>query len=207
MHILNDNSFPVKLTEQLIKEIKQKIQQEEINEEQKDNIGEPTIFHSVKYIPRLTDNRTLKSTINDNKICFAYKPNSTLSAVFSNVKTPIEKHQQNNLVYEIQCKGNEGEECGQVYIGTTKRALKVRMGEHKMDIEKRSERTALSQHVLHSGHVADFENVRVLDRENKGKKRYMIESLRIQQRHPKAMNLKSDTDNISASYRVAITDL
>lgn len=58
--------------------------------------------------------------------------------------------------------------------------------------------------MLETGHTADFETVKILDKENMEKKRYTIESLRIQQKRNLTMNLKEDTDNISASYRVAI---
>lgn len=90
------------------------------------------------------------------------------------------------------------------YIGTTKRSLETRIGEHKKDIEKQKETTALSNHVLKTGHIADFNQVKILDKENIEKKRYTIESLRIQQKADYTMNFKEDTDNIKASYRVAI---
>ena len=81
------------------------------------------------------------------------------------------------------------------------------MSEHKNDIAKQKPSTALSKHMLETGHTADFVNVKILDKENKERKRYTIESLRIQQKEKTAMNLKEDTDNINASYRVAIIQL
>lgn len=78
------------------------------------------------------------------------------------------------------------------------------MGEHKNDIARQKETTALAQHMLHTGHSADFDQVKILDKENIERKRYTIESLRIQQKSAHTMNLKEDTDNINASYRVAI---
>ncbi|XP_073831734.1 uncharacterized protein [Musca autumnalis] len=76
------------------------------------------------------------------------------------------------------------------------------MGEHKTDIEKQKETTALSQHALSKGHTPDFDNVIILDKERKEKKRLMIESLRIQQHIERTMNIKEDTDNISLNMAI-----
>ncbi|XP_075150777.1 uncharacterized protein LOC142224885 [Haematobia irritans] len=73
------------------------------------------------------------------------------------VKTPIDKQQPSNVVYEIPCRGNNNEPCDLLYIGTTKRNLHTRITEHRMDIKKKKESTALSQHVLRHGQTADFE--------------------------------------------------
>ena len=78
------------------------------------------------------------------------------------------------------------------------------MGEHKTDIEKGTQKTTLAQHISKTGHNANFENVKILDKESKDDKRYTIESLRIQQKIERTMNLKEDTNNISVSYRIAI---
>ena len=76
------------------------------------------------------------------------------------------------------------------------------MNEHKTDITKGKQSTALAKHILETGHTADFVEVRILDKEKTEKKRYIEESLRIQQN---IKNLKEDTDNINNSYVVAIT--
>lgn len=211
--LLINNSFPKKLIQDLIDETNLKIQHEKNkstpnNDLQNDNIeiDKTKMFYSVQYIPGLTDSKTLKTTINDEKVCFAYKSNTTLSAIFSNIKTPIEKQQQHNLVYEIPCMGNEQEQCRQIYIGTTKRTLDVRIGEHKADIEKRRDNTALSQHILDTGHIPNFKRVKILDKEKKERKRFLMESLHIIQQQTRTLNVKNDTDNVSASYRVAIGD-
>ncbi|XP_058977885.1 uncharacterized protein LOC131802208 [Musca domestica] len=161
-------------------------------------------FYGVTYIPGLFDNKQLRQIINNNNINFAYKSNTTLSTIFTNTKTPIDKQQQNNVVYKIPCKGKANESCNKIYIGTTKRSLSTRMSEHKSDIEKQKETTALSQHAFHTGHSPDFDSIEILDKEKIEKKRLMIESLRIQQHIDKTMNLKEDTDNISSCYGVAI---
>lgn len=196
--ILKDNSFPNKLVETLIEDTNRRLK----NNYQRDSTvtTENKNVYSVQYIPELTDKRNLKTTINKENICFAYKPNLTLSQIFTNVKAPIEKQQHNSVIYEIQCKGSDAEKCNLIYIGTTKRALGIRMGEHKMDIEKKKESTALTQHIIKTGHSADFTKVKVIDKENMEKKRYTKESLHIQKNINKTVNLKEDTNQINASY-------
>lgn len=201
---LIENSFPKTLINSLINTA---IEKRRKNNHQINNTNskEDTKFYSVQYIPGLTDNRIMKTTIKQNNISFAYKPNQTLSAIFTNVKTPIDRQQQNNVVYEIACKGKADESCNMIYIGTTKRALNTRVNEHKQDVAKGRESTALSQHIVETGHTADFTKVKILEKENNERKRFTKESLHIQQQIYKTLNFKEDTDNINGCYRVAIT--
>lgn len=203
-NILKSNSFPNKLISTLIEDTITQIKNK--NDNNPTSIEkEQKYFYSVKYIPGLTDNKNIRTSIETNNISFAYKPNKTLSTIFSAIKAPINKQQQNNIVYELQCKGNNEQSCELIYIGTTKRSLETRMGEHMMDIQRKKETTALSTHILNTQHKIDFEGVRILDKVRGDKKRFTIESLRIQENIKKTMNVKEDTNNISANYRVAIT--
>lgn len=202
---LKNNSFPKNLVNLLLENTLAIIQNKSNN--QCNNIidkQQQKKFYSVKYIPGLTNNKNLKTTMKTKNICFAYKPNTTLSTIYSKIKAPIDKKQQSNVVYEIQCNGTDNENCELIYIGTTKRTLETRMGEHQMDILKGRESTALAKHIIESKHTANIEGIRILDREGVERKRYTIESLRIQQNIHKTMNKKEDTDNISASYLTAI---
>lgn len=203
MNILMNNSFPRKHILSLVDEMKRKIgQRDRIITT---GVTEPRAFFSVKFIPNLMDNKTLKTIKTNDNTYFAFKPNTTLNTIFSKTKAPIEQQQQNNIVYEIPCKGDKNENCTLVYIGTTKRSLQTRMTEHKTDIEKEKARTALSQHIIDTGHTADFDGVKILDKERRERTRMTLESLRIQEKITKTMNHKEDSDNISASYSVAIT--
>lgn len=197
--ILKDNSFPKHIINNLTK--LHKFPQNNRN-------GNPNMnnkkYFSTKYIPGLTDSNNIKFTINKNNTILAYKPNKTLNTIFTNTKTPIEKLQQNNVVYQIPCKGDAHNNCDLVYIGTTKRCLGVRINEHMMDISKNKESTALSKHIMQTKHTPDFQNVTILNKESNAKKRYTTESLRIQQKINKTMNKKEDTDNLSAIYRFII---
>lgn len=197
--ILKENSFPQNLINNLINDTNRRFE----NSSQLGNTEDKRFF-SVHYIPGLTDTRQLRTTIDQQNICFSYKPNTTLSSLFTNIKTPIEKQQQNNVIYEVQCKGNDKEQCNLIYIGTTKRALGIRISEHKKDIEKMTDSTGLSRHIISSRHSADFDGVKIIDKESKERKRYTKESLHIQKNINRTCNLKEDTNNINSSYIVAI---
>ena len=70
-------------------------------------------------------------------------------------------------MYKITCEGNDREDSNKMYIGTTKRTLAKRVGEHKHDITKCKQTTALAQHCAELQHVPDFENIKILDREKR----------------------------------------
>lgn len=162
------------------------------------------IFYSVPFIPRLTENKTLRSMIENDKIAVAYKSNNTLRHLFTNKKTKLDKLSINNVVYEVTCVGNERDQCNKVYVGTTKRTLGTRLAEHEADIKKGKETTALAQHIKESGHKVDFKNAKILDKEKLTNKRFTLESLRIQQRLSKALNTKEDKDQTKLQYSSAI---
>ncbi|XP_065369064.1 uncharacterized protein LOC135961492 [Calliphora vicina] len=109
-----------------------------------------------------------------------------------------------NVVYEVKCDGNERERCNLVYIGTTKGMLGTRVNEHETDIEKGKITTALSLHVKECNHKMDFDNIKILDREQKENKRYTLEGLRIQQKIHNTMDTREDKDNTKLQYSAAI---
>lgn len=202
--ILMENSFPNKIINSLVNDTYKKLEKQNLTSHKIDDNNDK-IFLSVKYIPGLTDNKNIKSAVTvTEQIAFAYKPNTTLNTIFTNTKAPINKQQRSNVVYEIPCGGDNENSCSLVYVGTTKRTLETRMGEHKNDINKKKETSAYSQHILQTGHNANFEDVKILDTERMERKRYTIESLRIQQKINRTMNHKEDINNINTSYRVAI---
>lgn len=63
-------------------------------------------------------------------------------------------------MYEIRCKGNNIENCEKLHIGITKRALRVRLAEHKSDIR-------YQKIIINIGHSAKFYNATILDIEKK----------------------------------------
>ena len=197
---LRKNNYPTKITNNLLDKYFNKKTNKKLT--QSDLPPDDSQYFSISFIPTLTDNNQLKEIISSEKIKFAHKPNFTLRSIFSQKKDKIENQQQHNVVYEITCKGNDKEQCNRVYIGTTKRSLATRVGEHKNDIIKNKQTTALAQHSTELQHVPDFENIKILDKEKRLNTRFTLESLRIQQKLTKTINTKEDVDNISAAYTI-----
>ena len=200
--ILNKNSYPKNLINTLLQ--KKQCEQNSTKIQTNENETEKQNYCSIRYISGLTNKQNLKNILNNDTIIPAYKPNKTLNTVFTNTKSKIDKLQQNNLVYEIKCLGNNEQQCGKVYIGTTKRSLETRIKEHDTDIKKQKETTALAQHMIMHKHTADLAGVSILDKERRSNTRYTIESLRIQQKIVNTINYKEDTDNINHIYSFAL---
>jgi len=58
----------------------------------------------------------------------AYSVPNTLNKFIKRSKDRIEPAMQNDVVYKIDCK-----DCNSSYVGQTKRKLKTRLKEHKLD--------------------------------------------------------------------------
>lgn len=205
-NILHKNNYPHRIVKDLIQKNEIIINTQNNNNNSNNTESEHRkIFIGVQYIPNLTENKHLKSLINQEHINFAHRPTEIINKLFTKTKDPTPQYAQNNIVYEIKCKGKDNENaCNNNYIGTSKRALKTRILEHKADIEKGRTTTALSQHMMTHQHTADFDQVRILDREKNTNKRYTLESLRIQQNIKTSMNNKEDKDKISLVYSVIL---
>lgn len=196
---LNMNNYPVYIINNLINKITNNKQTKNTKDKQEQ------LFYSVPYIPKLTETITMRRMINDENTTVAHKSNKTLKQLFTRNKTKHDILKTDNVVYEITCDGNERESCNKVYVGTTKRMLGTRVAEHKADISKEKENTALAQHAKDNKHNINFDKIKILDKEKKVNKRYTLESLRIQQRLVNAMNTREDKDNTKLQYSVAIT--
>lgn len=199
---LHKNSFPTQIINTLIEDFMYPNNQKPRNE----NDGNTKKFFSISYIPSLTDSKTMRAIINSDDARFAHKPNTTLRTLFTNTKGKTPKMEQNDVVYEIACKGSEasGETCDMFYIGQTKRTLKTRVAEHEADVKKGKQTTGLSQHMKEKKHTADFTNVKILDIEKRKNKRMTLESLRIQQKGELSMNTKEDINDINLVYSLVL---
>ena len=92
--------------------------------------------------------------------------------IFTKLKiaTPIE--QQSNVIYKVSCI-----DCESTYIGQTKNYLKDRIASHIRSIQKGSHETALSQHSINKLHKFNFQNVKILDYEQKTTSRLFKEMI------------------------------
>ena len=140
----------------------------------------------------------MRDITRNEHIRFAHRANQTLSGLYTNTKDKVSKDEQSNVVYEISCS------CEGKYVGTTKRMLKTRINEHKLDIENKKNGTALAQHVLENKHKPNFDDVKILDKERRESIRLTLESLRIQQKGNLALNTKEDRDSTKSVYSVIL---
>jgi len=96
---------------------------------------------------------------------------------------------RSNVVYQINCQN-----CNASYAGQTKRALSVRVGEHRSHITRNSsQQSVITEHRLLYKHDFDWDNVQILDEETNYNKRLISEMIFIKkQKH--GLNAQTDTE-------------
>ncbi|XP_017470366.1 PREDICTED: uncharacterized protein LOC108362044 [Rhagoletis zephyria] len=132
-HILYQNSFPRKTIKKLMDKNKQNPQFEKT---------QSAIFKSLIYVPGLSERLEKANCIDNINHKIAHKPNNALQSLFTKLKSKTDKMEKSNLIYQIECKGNQTNPCGMYYIGTTKRKLKTRIAGHKSDLKKQMQQFA-----------------------------------------------------------------
>lgn len=76
-------------------------------------------------------------------------------------KDKVEKCDTHNIVYKIDCN-----DCDATYVGTSSRQLKKRQKEHEYCVKTGDEKYPLALHNKDTGYTFDFENIKILDKEN-----------------------------------------
>ena len=111
------------------------------------------------------------------------------------MKDKTELFKESNVIYKINCQNYNSN-----YIGTTKQYLKNRISQHKSSIKiTNSNKTALSEHCINLDHTFDFDNTKILCKENNQYKRYILEMLYIKN-SKNSINFKTDYQNLSNVY-------
>ena len=70
-----------------------------------------------------------------------FKPQSTLKQQLMRVKQKMPEEKKKEVVYQVPC-----QDCPKVYIGETKRTLKIRISEHKQAVKKGDEKNGIAVH-------------------------------------------------------------
>ena len=95
---------------------------------------------------------------NHDDIIVAPKPHQTIGNLFPKPKDPVPKDQTRGAIYSIPCK-----DCDKSYIGETKRKFSTHLKEHQKAVEhKHSQKSALAEHCLRSGHTVSWEASKIL---------------------------------------------
>ena len=84
------------------------------------------------------------------------------------------KNADKGIVHQIPCG-----DCDKPYIGETGRPFAVRMKEHQRAVKHEDMKNANAVHSIQKSHSIDWDNARIIDREQKWKKRRIKESLYI----------------------------
>ena len=76
-----------------------------------------------------------------------FRPKKTLKRELMQVKNRTPEQKQTGVVYEIPCK-----DCPEVYVGETKRTLKVTLGEHRQAVIQGDPKNGIAVHVQKTIH-------------------------------------------------------
>jgi len=154
----------------------------------------------LPYVSPLTD--FITSNIDRSKALLGFRCLNKLTRlikVHKDIDKPLSK---NNVVYKIQCN-----DCEATYVGQTKRQLKTRLKEHKINIKSdQSKHSVISEHIMKYNHTFDWENTKIMDHESRYYKRIISEMIHIKEQKI-SLNLNSDTELLDDSYFDILNEL
>jgi hypothetical protein len=145
--------------------------------------------------------------MNNYNIATAMKPHTTLRNLLVHPKDKREPLNSTDVIYSIPCKN-----CDQAYIGETGRKFGKRLEEHKSEAEKLSanvrtranrkasqstvNKSAISDHVVDTNHVIDWEEAKIVGKESDRYKRWIKEAISIR-KQGNTMNRDEGQYNLS----------
>ena len=120
----------------------------------------------------------LKRIYKDYNISTHFKPTNTIRQVLVHPKDKQPKGHQSGIVYDVQCADNYN--CTDCYIGETSQPLRKRLQQHTLG----SSVSAVFDHLKASGHKADLEEVKIMDRETRWFERGVKEAIWVRAENP-----------------------
>lgn len=194
--ILMNNSYPKPLLDRLLFHLTTVYNSPEgkphpVDPENTNNIAIDRKYFSI---PKIDNNHfrklcNLLQTIPNIKIVPRYI--TTVRDLYSTLKQRIPKEMKSGVVYSITCNT-----CTMEYIGQTSRSLYTRLVAHKSDIRLKKKTCKLAEHIVDNQHIANFEEVKLLDQCQWNSKRLFMEMARISQ-SDSCMNNRTDIDGLS----------
>ncbi|XP_011701227.1 PREDICTED: uncharacterized protein LOC105457947 [Wasmannia auropunctata] len=118
----------------------------------------------------------------------AFFSTNKLNNIIRTHKESLPCKNKKNVVYRVPCRDYDA-----AYVGQTKRQLKIRISEHRNDINHKNPHSVITEHRLHLGHKIDWEKVEVLDTERFFNRRLVSEMLHITLQN-ESLNLQTDTE-------------
>ncbi|MBV2145486.1 MAG: GIY-YIG nuclease family protein, partial [Wolbachia endosymbiont of Pissodes strobi] len=165
--ILIDNGYPLNFLKKLLFNIRIN----NINNNIHDNINNDisnVCYASFPYIKELTP-KIIKIFRNE-PVKLALKNVKSIGNLYSKLKDKTIALNYSNLVYSIPCNN-----CDKKYIGQTSQNLKNRISGHKSDIRLQKNTSALSEHAYITGHIPNFNEIKILHTETNLNKRLFLE--------------------------------
>ena len=127
-------------------------------------------FTCLPYIHGTTDK--IQRVLNDVGVKVAMRPFVTIGKSLPSPKDPLDVSEITGIIYQVPCHDSPF-----VYIGQTKRDLKLRLSEHKRAIKyQRPEKSALCEHSITLDHIIERNEATMLFTEKDYTKRLFAES-------------------------------
>lgn len=163
---LNNNSYPARLIECLIRKEKQENYSKSVDVD----VGSEIVFYcALPYLHNVTDkvSKLVTAEVKNMKIA-----NACCNSLKHTLLQPVPKDDKIKMlcmkfrvrVPMIRCMMYELS-----YVGQTKNRLKTRMKQHSNDVknaQKNQSKTALVHHFVQTGHEPDFDRARVVTTES-----------------------------------------
>jgi len=145
------------------------------------------------------------------KISTAMKPHTTVRQLLVHPKDKIDKDKSTGLVYQISCHN-----CDSVYIGETGRELKIRLNEHKKEVDTTMisttstragrklsssvmHKSAITDHAAQNNHIINWDETKIMKKEPNRFERQVKEAIVIR-KSTKVMNRDEGAFKLSHGY-------
>ena len=155
----------------------------------------------IPYVKGLSEK--VQRVFHKYKIPVYHKPVNTIRQKLVHPKDKRPKTKQNNLVYAINC---QGENCEESYIGETKQPLHKRLYQHRRAGSAGNE-SAVYTHLSQSNHHFQDENVLILDKESRWFERGVKEAIYVNAENPSLNRGGGLRHNLSLAYTPIIRKL
>ena len=136
--VFEANGFP----EKLVRKTLTKPQRQQTCEPDEE---EPPKTLQLPYVRGLSEK--IEKTCGPLGVKAIFKPQSTLKQQLVRVKQKMPEEKRKEVVYQVPCK-----DCPKVYIGETKRTLKIRISEHKQAVKRGDEKNGIAVHAHTTNH-------------------------------------------------------
>jgi len=196
INILLDNGYPLNMIFSAIKKRLYTTSHRNpaltLNTENKED--KTTHYFTIPYVSCIAKNfMQFFSNISFTKLAFSC--HNKLSRFIKVQKDSLPPSLRSNVVYQLNCRN-----CSASYVGQTKRAISIRVNEHKKHIIRNSaQQSVITDHRLIYKHDFDWDNVQILDEEKNYNKRLISEMIFIK-KQKSGLNAQTDTELLDPIY-------